>query len=165
MSPRVLVTYATRTGSAFEVAAAIGQTLARRGCMAEVRAVQTNPRLTGYQAVLMGSAVCTGQWLPEAVGYVKQHQQTLAGLPVAVFTVHSECLGDDPQSQCSRLAYLDTVRPFVRPVAEAYFAGNMAADPPEDRRDWDAIGEWAENLVVEGARICATTVHSAHSCR
>lgn len=68
MNKRILVTYATHTGSTVDVAAAIGETLGARGFAVDVRPVKENPSVDGYQAVVMGSAVNGAKWLPEAWG-------------------------------------------------------------------------------------------------
>lgn len=161
MNNRILVTYATRAGSTGEVATALGETLRARGFAVDVKPMQENPALDGYQAVLVGSAVRMGQWLPEAVGYIKTHQQVLNALPVALFTVHLNNLGEDEESEKNRNSYLDAVRPLVNPVAEVFFAGKMdfarlsfldrliarlVKAPEQDLRDWNMVRAWAEEV-------------------
>lgn len=161
MNKPILVVYATRAGSTGEVAAALGETLQGRGFAVEVKPIQENPPLEGYRAVLIGSAVRMGQWLPEAVEYIKTHQGALNALPVALFTVHLNNLGDDDESEKNRNSYLDAVRPLVDPVAEAFFAGKMdfarlsfldrlivrlVKAPEQDRRDWNKVRAWAEEV-------------------
>ena len=162
---RILVAYATRSGSTVGVAAAIGETLSKRGFAVEVKPIQENPSAEGYQAVVLGSAINGGQWLPEAVEYVKNHQQALNQTPVALFCVHIMNLRDDETSQKNRLAYLNKVRPLLQPIDEAFFAG-MGMNPDEesaivrwvyrtfkigtegDCRDWNKIRGWAQSVSV-----------------
>ena len=66
MNDRILVTYATRAGSTAEVAAACAETLAARGYAVDVKPVKEKTQLTGYSAVVLGSAIRMGDWLPEA---------------------------------------------------------------------------------------------------
>lgn len=159
MNKRILVTYATRAGSTVEVAAVIGETLAQRGFSVHVKPSKEKPRVDGYEAVLVGSAIRMGEWLPEAVEFVENNQSRLNQIPTAFFTVHIGNIGDDEKSRAGRLAYLDTVRSLVKPVDEVYFAGKMdfarlsfldrllvANDVEADRRDWNAIRTWAESL-------------------
>jgi menaquinone-dependent protoporphyrinogen oxidase len=163
MNKRVLVTYATRTGSTAEVAAEIGKVLSARGLAADVRPIKQDPPVGEYQAVVIGSSVRMGQWQWDAVDYVKRHRQSLGRMPVAVFTVHALNTDEDEQSRQHRAAYLDAVRPLLNPVAEAYFAGQLdparlcaferltlrlAAAPAKDFRDWDKIRGWARTLPV-----------------
>lgn len=164
-SGKILVGYATRTGSTVGVAAAIGETLAARGFAVDVKPMKDAPALDGYQAVVLGSAVNGGQWLPEAVSFVESQQQTLNRVPVALFCVHIMNLSDDEGSLKNRLAYLDAQRALVTPVDEAFFAGmGMNAEtasglerwiyrtfhigPEGDCRDWEKIRAWAESVPL-----------------
>ncbi len=160
MNHRILVTYASHTGSTAEIAVSIGKTLAELGFSVDCRPIGDKPQIDGYQAVLLGSAVNYGQWLPEAVDFVRTNQAALNQVPVALITVHIQNLKDDAESRKRRLAYLDTVRPLLHPVAEVFFAGRFdrrgAARllpgliarfiPTLDYRDWNAINVWARSV-------------------
>lgn len=163
MNKKILVTYATRAGSTAEVAAAIGETLNQRGYIVDVKAVKEQTDLDGYQAVIIGSAIRMGSWLPEAVEYLKTHQETLKPIPMAAFSVHLQNLGDDEESRQNRQAYLATVRDLVKPVDEGYFAGSidlsklsfvdrmitkMVKSKEGDSRDWNKINTWATNVLA-----------------
>jgi menaquinone-dependent protoporphyrinogen oxidase len=163
-SKRILVAYATRAGSTAEIAAVIGETLSQRGFSVDVKSVNEQPELKDYQAVLIGSAVRMGNWLPKAVEYVKVNQEILKNMPFATFTVHMSNIGEDEESILNRLAYLDSVRALVKPVDEAYFAGvmdlsklsfadamiiKMMKSEESDKRDWNKINTWATNVLVQ----------------
>lgn len=158
MNQRILVAYATRAGSTAEIAAAIGESLAARGYAVDVQPVKSQPDLAGYTAVVLGSAIRMGAWLPEAVNYVKANQATLSALPVALFTVHMLNTGADEASQAARRAYLNAVRPLLPDAEEVYFEGKMdfsrlsfldrtiakmVKAVEADRRDWAKIRAWA----------------------
>jgi menaquinone-dependent protoporphyrinogen oxidase len=165
MNQRILVAYATHTGSTVGVASAIGETLAGRGFRVDVKPLIEDPDLAQYQSVILGSAVNGGQWLPEAVRYLQNHQQALNQVPVAVFCVHIMNLGKDEKSQKNRQAYLDSVRSLIVPVQEGFFAGK-GIDPkttspilrwlmrliniiPEgDCRNWAGINAWAQTVFA-----------------
>jgi menaquinone-dependent protoporphyrinogen oxidase len=163
MNERILVAYATRAGSTTEVAAAIAEGLTRRGFLVDVIPVSGRHDLSGYQAVVLGSAIRMGSWLPEAVNFVKINQEALNQMPVVLFTVHMLNTGEDEASRTARLAYLSQVRPFLRNPSEVYFSGKMdfsklsfadrliakmvrAAEA--DQRDWDKIRSWAETVSL-----------------
>jgi menaquinone-dependent protoporphyrinogen oxidase len=160
MHNRVLVTYASATGSTVDIAAAIGETLGASGVSVDVKPIQEKPQISGYQAVLIGSAVHHGNWLPEAVNFVKTNQQALNRVPVALFCVHIQNLGDDETSRQNRLAYLNAVRPLLQPVAEGFFAGRFDRRgaalllpgllarlvPTLDFRNWENVRAWADSL-------------------
>jgi menaquinone-dependent protoporphyrinogen oxidase len=163
MDKRILVTYATRAGSTAEIAAAIGRSLGQRGFYVDVKPVKDRPDLEGYQAVILGSAIRMGSWLPEVVGYIQDNQEKLNSMPVALFTVHMLNTGDDLESRTNRLAYLDKVRPLLNGAEEVYFEGKMdfsklslfdrfiakMADAVEtDNRDWEKIRSWSAQVFA-----------------
>jgi menaquinone-dependent protoporphyrinogen oxidase len=166
MSNRILVTYATRAGSTIEVAAAIGETLSGNGIMVDVRPVKERPSVQDYQAVVIGSAIRMGNWLPEAVNFVKDNQAPLSRVPTAFFSVHMLNRGEDEVSRQARQAYTAVVRQILTPVDEAFFSGKMdynrlsfldrtiakavekqTNSRPGDFRDWERIRAWAQALL------------------
>ena len=60
MKKKVLVVYATRAGLTGEVAQVISERLCAMGLAAEVRPVEAVSSLSGFQAVVLGSAVRYG---------------------------------------------------------------------------------------------------------
>ena len=163
MINRILVTYATRAGSTVDVAAAIGETLSGRDFNVDVKSVKDNPPLDNYKAVIIGSAVRMGSWLPEALNFVKSNQEALKKLPVALFSVHMANTADDETSRSNRLAYLKAIRPLLDPVDEAFFGGKMdfsrlsfldrvicrlLKSQEEDRRQWDKIRGWGQTILA-----------------
>ena len=160
MQKRILVTYASAFGSTVAVAAAIGESLAGDDLAVDVKPIAENPQLDDYQAVVIGSAVQHGNWLPEAVDFVKSKQAVLQEMPVALFCVHITNLGDDATSRQNRRTFLDAVRPLVPAVDEAYFAGKFDRRgaklmlppffarfvPPLDFRKWDKMRIWGARL-------------------
>ena len=160
MKQRILIAYASVFGSTVDVAATIGETLAKHDLAVDVKPIEGNPKLDDYQAMVIGSAVQHGNWLPEAIDFVRNNHVALKELPVALFCVHITNLGDDETSCRNRLAYLDAVRPLVNPVDEAFFAGRFDRRgaklmlpaffarfiPPLDFRKWEKMHAWAEHL-------------------
>ncbi len=163
MNNRILVAYATRAGSTAEIAAAIAETLAARGYAVDVKPVKEKPNLAGYTAVVLGSAIRMGNWLPEMVKFIEANQAALAALPTALFTVHMLNTGDDEASRAARAAYLKAIRPLLPDAEEVYFAGKMdfarlsfldraiakmVKAVEADQRDWDAIRRWAGTVSI-----------------
>ncbi len=160
MNNRVLIAYATYAGSTVEVAAAIGETLGAQGFAVDVKPIQDKPPIDDYQAVLIGSAVHHGNWLPAAIDFVKVNQPALNHVPVALFCVHIQNTGNDEMSRQRRLAYLNEVRPLLQPIAEGFFAGRFNRRgaalllpgwlarlvPNIDLRNWKSIRAWAASI-------------------
>ena len=165
MPERLLVAYATHTGSTAEVATAIAEELRARGLDVDLAEVTAAEPARGYQAVVLGSAVNGGRWLPEALEFVENNHDALCAIPVAVFSVHIMNAGDDERSLRKRTAYLDDVRRLIRPVDEAFFLG-IGPDPKKDSwlarwffrrfggagegdcRDWEKIRRWGRGVLV-----------------
>jgi menaquinone-dependent protoporphyrinogen oxidase len=164
MSKKILITYATKAGSTVEIAAVIGESLSKRGFSVDVKPVSENPSLDGYQAVLMGSAIRMGSWLPEAVDFIRQNLAALNQLPTSIFTVHMLNYRDDKTSRAARQAYTASVRELLPTADEVFFRGKLdyqtlsffdrmiskavanPNDPPGDFRDWNSIRGWAETF-------------------
>jgi menaquinone-dependent protoporphyrinogen oxidase len=160
----ILVAYASRCGSTAEVAQAIGQELCSRGQAAEVRSVEDVADLSAYDAVVVGSAIRMGRWLPAATAFVQQNQAALANKPVAFFTVHMLATDDSPGSRQQRAGYTAAEHALVHPALEAFFAGEidpqklnlvdrlmvkMVKSPVGDLRDWETIRGWADKVAGE----------------
>ena len=167
MSDKILVTYASRTGSTAEVAEAIGKTLAADGARVDVIPMKEVKDLAQYRAVVAGSAIRKSKWLPEAVQFVETHRATLASKPFAEFTVCiTLAMSNTEQYRAAVAKWVEPVRALVRPMSEGFFAGMLDFSklptnldtlqlravvalhifPSGDRRDWNAIRTWAESL-------------------
>lgn len=164
MGKRILVGYATGTGSTAEVAGTISESLLARGYEVDLRPLADNPSPAGYDAVILGSAVNGARWRPEALDYVRTNQTDLAEKTVAAFCVHGMNAGDSARATRRRRAYLSDVRELVPLADEVYFTGlGLPADTSRfarwaymayggvgegDFRDWDAIRKWGSQVQV-----------------
>ena len=166
MQRKILVTYASRAGSTQAVAQAIGETLTLAGAKVDVLSVREAIDLAPYQAVVAGSAIQGGKWLPEAMRFVEMNQSTLALRPFAAFLVCMSLATSDGEDRLRVASWLAPVRARVRPVSEGLFAGALnirrarpagtrhkthpslfiGAWPEGDYRDWGAINLWAQRL-------------------
>jgi menaquinone-dependent protoporphyrinogen oxidase len=161
MADTILVTYATRYGSTAGVAEAVGDELKAAGESVEIRLIADVGDLSAYRAVIIGSPIYMGKWLPESQLFVESHQQELRTMPVAYFAVGLTVADANPESRKKAEAAMDQVRLLVQPVDIGIFAGELDIQRlsfsdraittlirarPGDFRDWDAIRSWARNV-------------------
>lgn len=164
---KILVTYASRSGSTAEIAEAIGKTLNQHGAQVDVLSMQDVKVLSSYGAVVVGSAIRKAKWLPEAMQFVQSHRAELALKPCATFTVCiTLAMSNRDQYRQAVSEWIQPVRAQVRPVSEGLFGGKLDFSklpltfdtlkmrlvvalgifPKDDRRDWNAIRAWAESI-------------------
>ena len=110
---RILVAHASGHGCTAEVAEAVAERLRLRGETADVRSVEGVADLSPHQAVVIGSGVIGGRWLPPAMAFVQQHAQTLKRVPVAIFSLHLMSRGDNWIGRKRQAAYVAPVRALV----------------------------------------------------
>jgi menaquinone-dependent protoporphyrinogen oxidase len=158
---KILVTVASKHGATRGIAEAIAVELRDNGLIAEVYDADAAPAVDGYDAVIIGSAIYTGKWRPDARRFIERNQDGLARMPVWLFS--SGPLGhDDPQPQGDPIdigelleqtrasdhrifvGKLDTRR--LGPVERLMV--RMVKAPEGDFRDWDAIRAWAREIGV-----------------
>jgi menaquinone-dependent protoporphyrinogen oxidase len=92
----------------------------------EVLPVQEVKELASYRAVVAGSAIRGGAWLPEAVQFVQANRAQLAQKPFAAFLVCMTLAMPDGEKYRPHVAtWLEPVRALVKPVSEGLFAGAL----------------------------------------
>jgi menaquinone-dependent protoporphyrinogen oxidase len=161
---RVLVTFASQGGSTAEIAQAIGIVLLESGCDIDVRPARQVDRLTGFSAVIVGSGLYHGVWLPEAFKFLQRHRRSLAALPVWLFDS-----GPLDTSAEDRLLPLPTgVANFARGIGargHITFGGKLGLSGLNqeermlvleghggDYRNFDDVRAWAGRIAAELAR-------------
>jgi len=168
---KILVTYATRAGSTLEVATLVAEVLRTTGATVDVTYVRVVHELKGYDAVVIGSPIRKGRWLPEAVEFVKKNREALSHITSAYFLVSGFLRKDTPGMKQRALAYLDPVRKILEPQSLGLFAGKMdystldwtdrsiaeaVSSTEGDWLDWKAIRSWAHDLLPAFSRVMAS---------
>ena len=166
MPMKVLVAYATRTGSTEGVARAVAETLEGGGFEVDLRPVADVGGLSPYAAVVLGSAIRAGRPLSEAVRFARSNRAELAGLPAAVFGVCMTMKEDTEGNRAKLDKWLRPLKEAVGPTTVGLFAGEMDTKKlgcllgplfavaclvvrakQGDYRDWNKIRAWAEGLA------------------
>jgi menaquinone-dependent protoporphyrinogen oxidase len=157
----ILLAYASRFGSTQEVAATIATTLRENGLEVDLQPMQEVKSLDRYDAVVLGAAIYNAKWNAAAHQFVSRHQDVLAKLPVATFTL-GPLSGSEAAKRNSR-HQLDmelAKYPWLKLVAVEIFAGKYDSSKPglnfferflpaRDYRNWDAIRAWANELSAQ----------------
>lgn len=175
----ILIAFATSHGSTQGIAERIGSRLREYGLAADVRSVDDVARaedgdvLAGYDAVILGSAIHGGKWLPEATGFVDRNAAMLRQRPTWLFSVST--VGDEESMFPPRVANrframrketpeLAAIRAAINPREHRNFAGAVSRSdwPPSgraffratggrygDHRNWAAIDAWADKIAAD----------------
>lgn len=159
---RVLIVTASRHGSTSGIAAAIAAELQQRGIQVVESEPARAPSPTGFDAVILGSAIYMGNWLADARRYVHEYREELISMSVWMFS--SGPLGDDPAKPLDdpeRLIdaldvhfvqehriFAGRLEPGELALSERLIARAFRA-PDGDFRDWDAISAWAQVIADE----------------
>ncbi len=159
----VLVTAASRYGSTAEIAHAIAATLRRRGLSADVMAPEEVEDLEGYDAVVLGSAIYAGHWLPAARDFATRHAEALSSRPVWLFS--SGPVGNPARRLVQQMGIDPAALAMLEHITHARghhtFAGRLEKarlrwphrlasvmfNVEGDFRDWRAIERWSEQIA------------------
>jgi menaquinone-dependent protoporphyrinogen oxidase len=155
---KVLVTAASRHGATAEIAAAIATGLTATGHEAVVLAPDDVESVRGFNAVVIGSAVYAGSWLPEAEDLIDRELYVLREMPVWVFS--SGPLGDPPkpvQESADGLAIAKQIgarehRTFAGELDRLHLGTGerivtaVVRAPAGDYRPWPEILAWARSI-------------------
>lgn len=156
---KVLVVVASRHQGTSEIGDRVAETLVAAGIPTDVVDADGGPDPAGYDAVVLGSGVYFGRWLPAARRYVREYATTLTQLPVWAF---SSGPVDEPGHPAAAATTPHLLVP-VEPIEHVTFGGRIA--PAEltsverivtkavhagtaDFRDWTAVSAWATQIAT-----------------
>lgn len=160
--PSVLVAFASKHGATAEIAEAVAETLRDAGLAVDTIDAGEIRKLDHYDAVVLGSAVYMKRWRGDAKHFLHHHRAALAQRPFWVFS--SGPAGEPTEDEADWAEPPRIARQVEALGARGHvvFGGRLPEDgwisrtvaentPPEyrDRRDWDAIRDWAQHIAVQ----------------
>lgn len=166
MGNQVLVTFASKYGNTAEIAEKIGQVLREAGLQTDVLPANRVKKSTGYQAVILGSAVYIGMWRREAAAFLKTNEKDLAQKPCWLFSSGPTGEGDlDVLLEGWKLpSGLQSAADRIKPRNIIVFRGavnmqklnglekwmmNRVGAAEGDFRDWENIIVWAKGIAAD----------------
>lgn len=155
---RILVAVASKHGSAFGIGDEIARVLGEAGHEVERLRPEEVEKLSGYDAVVLGSGVYMTQWLEAARDFAKRFGPDLRRLPLWTFSVGMSGVVAGAVRDPSRVG---PVLVALDPIDNVTFAGKI--DPLEltlrersiarlggaiegDFREWDKVRAWALSI-------------------
>jgi len=161
---KVLVAYASKHLATAEIAQAIGRVLTENGLEVDVKDVNITNNVTMYDAVVLGSAVYTGNWMRPMVDFLKRNIDDLTKRDVWLFSSGPSGKGK-PSDLLKGWKFPENLKDeadYIVPRDIAVFHGrlepsdlnlvervmiNAVKAPTGDYRDWDAIHNWAQYIA------------------
>lgn len=156
---KVLVAVATRHCSTREIAETIARELRSSGLEVDLRDADAGLDIAGYQAIILGSAVHSGSWIPAATKFVYTHALDLLTIPVWLFSTGP--LEVDRPESVGDPTHVPGLLAATGARGHKVFAGRfdrrtlhldeqlaeLVHAPDGDLRDWDAVRDWARLIA------------------
>lgn len=172
----VLVVYASARGSTREIAEHVASRMAAALGRVECRPVEEVESVSGYEAVVAGSAIHNQAWLAPAVLFFTRHESELAKRPVWAFSVGmSEALPKPfrkrgaalQQNRLQRVQFKGISLHGHEVFSGVYEAHQMPAllrvlfrltgGRFGDLRDWAVIDAWTDQITAQLTQSASST--------
>jgi menaquinone-dependent protoporphyrinogen oxidase len=161
----VLVAYASKMGGTRGIAAAVAKALDDHGIQAHLSPASSVRSVADYDAIVLGSAIYTNRWRPEAVRLLDRIHRTRPGVPLFLFQsgpleptdeftepptpagirTRAEALGADVTTFGGRVQQETAVGFIAKKMASGEHAG--------DFRNFDRIRDWADGIAESLATV------------
>jgi len=156
---KVLVSAASKYGATSEIAQAVADVLAERGCEVTVLPPDKVGAVEEFDAVVLGSAVYMGQWMKPARELAERSAGTLASRPVWLFS--SGPVGE-PAKPADNPVDVTQILQATKARDHQIFTGKLAKKHlsfPDramasairaqegDFRNWAQIKDWATGIA------------------
>lgn len=158
---QILVTVASRHGATAEIGSAVADVLRADGHVVDEVAPGEVADVSGYDAVVLGSAVYTAHWMPAARDFAARLAPELRERHVWVF---SSGLATQPAASANSPHELLALMQSVGALGHRAFAGRLlrselafaeraliagARAKEGDHRDFDAVRAWAGQIAEQ----------------
>ena len=156
---RVLVTVASRHGGTREIGYRIAAELEARGLAVDVVDPDDVASIEGFDAVVLGSAVYSGHWLPAARQFAERFESELSGRPVWLL---SSGLATAPAAAANSPAETQAMLTATGARGHRAFGGRLdvstldvaeraiiagAQGKEGDHRDMVAVAQWSARIA------------------
>lgn len=160
MAKKILITYGTAAGSTAEVAQAVAEEMEQGDVQVDVQPVETVKDISGYDAVVVGTAVRVFKIIKKTRRFLNKHRKALSKVPVAYFLLCLTMEKETPENIRQAKEYAKPMLAIKEPVSLGLFGGvidhdrltdligkSMKSIPEQDHRDWDKIRAWARETL------------------
>jgi menaquinone-dependent protoporphyrinogen oxidase len=162
MKEKILVAYATKSGSTGDIAGTVAETLRENGKDAEAREISDIFDISPYTTIIIGSPIYHHKVLPDIMPFVRDHQNMLREIPVLAFLTGYTLVDISPERKKAASRAFDEIRNYIEIRETGYFAGKVSDDgfnlrekaamkmegiKPGDFRNKTAVRAWTQGLI------------------
>jgi menaquinone-dependent protoporphyrinogen oxidase len=160
MTKKILLAYGTASGSTAEVAQAMAEEMGQDSVQVDVHPVEKVRDISGYDAVVVGTAVRMFHILPKTRRFLRRHRKALSKVPVAYFLVCLAMGEPTPENIQKAKHWAAPMIATKEPISLGLFGGcinhekltdifgkSMRSVPEQDHRDWEEIRAWAGEIL------------------
>lgn len=179
---KILIAYATMSGSTQEIAEFVARELAGLGLAVELRPCRAIKDLKEYGAFVIGAPLYMFHLHKDAVHFLHRHQKCLASLPVAIFAggpygpnVEKDSI-EVRKNLSAELAKFSWLQPVSVQIVGGRFDPTLLRFPYNlipalkqapacDARDWEEIRAWSQSLPGQFSRSVQPALNSQEEDR
>ncbi len=178
------MTYGTKHGSTAEIATRIGQRITAAGFDTDTLQANLGIDITKYDALVVGSPIYAGKWLPEPTLLFAVHRERVSDIPTALFSVgmidvkHPGKLREEHDAWIEKAFIQEEIQLNI--VSTGTFRGAysrrnlptwlrmidyiLRVAPQGDHRQWDEIESWGDDVAVTLRRVLESDTGNETEC-
>lgn len=143
---KVLVAYASRYGSTATVAIMVRDVLCKNGFQVDLSPARKITDVSGYDAVILGSAINRLRIVPEATQFLKKHRQKLSEKTVRFFILCSALREDTPEMR--EFALTDFLEPSLADFPEIQIVDSGQFGGVVDYSDMNFVESFVMSVIL-----------------